>query len=165
MKIVKQLLSVFAAFVVILPMIVFAIYYIGLLQEQEAPDDFYISMMESRLNIQIPNQMNILHIKERQFRNGKDILLEMLMTVDESEEFDIWASENLHRLTEEEFQIPREHFYEPTKNLKIAWERMLAKNSCLWMIGVQMNSERLENVNWLAYDPDTREMLYYGTSY
>ena len=42
---------------------------------------------------------------------------------------------------------------------------MLAKNSCLWMIGVQMNGERLENVNWLAYDPDTREMLYYGTSY
>lgn len=133
-------------------------------QENHVSDERLIHAMETRLEESIPDEEAIL-VRYKRFSELRDYHLELLMTVKASDAFDKWTRQALRKASGAELDEVRKSKSILMPEMAEALEKLLLSGNCLWKVSIRRNNSLLERMDWLAFDPESRALLFLASDY
>ena len=133
-------------------------------QENHVSDEWLIHAMETRLEESIPDEEAIL-VRDKRFSELRDYHLELLMTVKASDAFDKWTRQALRKASGAELDAVRKSKSILMPEMAEALEKLLSSEGCLWKVSIRKKNGQLDREDWLAFDPESRTLLFLAADY
>ena len=162
----KLKILIYSAFLLLLllPLLVMLLLCVVSWWENHVSDQWLIHAMELRLEEAIPDQEAII-VREKRLSEWRDYHLELLMTVKDSDAFDNWARIHLVKTNEAETEEIRKSESVLLPKMAKELEELLLSGNCLWKVSIRRNNSLLERMDWLAFDPESRALLFLASDY
>ena len=133
-------------------------------QENHVSDEWLIHAMETRLEESIPDEEAIL-VRDKRFSELRDYHLELLMTVKASDAFDKWTRQALRKASGAELDEVRKSKSILMPEMAEALEKLLSSEDCLWKVSIRKKNGQLDREDWLAFDPESRTLLFLAADF
>lgn len=163
-KKLKRLIYSAFLLLLLLPLLVMLLLCVVSWQENHVSDQWLIHAMELRLEEAIPDQEAII-VREKRLSEWRDYHLELLMTVKDSDAFDNWAQIHLVKTNEAETEEIRKSESVLLPKMAKELEELLLSGNCLWKVSIRRTNGLLERMDWLAFDPESRALLFLASDY